>query len=65
MTEYVVEVLVDAGRGWEELYRVADRAEAQRFWEGLLETQPSKPARLIELQLVDVLRTFDPAAAAT
>lgn len=59
---YVIEVLIDEQRGWEELYRAADRVDADQFWRGMLVAEPGKPARLVESEIV---RTYPGHTAAT
>lgn len=59
---YLIEVLLDEQRGWEEMYHAADRDDADRFWRGVLDTQPGKPVRMIE---AEVVRSYAGQPAAT
>lgn len=58
-TEYVIEVELPQ-EGWQELFRSADRQEAERLWGHLPETGITAPARFLE---VEVLREQTSARA--
>lgn len=62
--QYVIQFLLNPEDGWTEFFRAAERTEAEHVWAGVMEVGLVKPARLIEVEFVEVLRSFPGAAAA-